>query len=141
MDCNTARVVWNHPDGFIAGVRHALPGVMERLEDQVRAYVKGETNPFHTTVKNQAGVTGHYYSDHADTEDDPIAIGIHDVVGDVAGRIALERHFTAMFKQPIHLGNMCCGACITHDGTLCEDDILALQVAAVNTEPDGTWTL
>jgi hypothetical protein len=138
MDCKTARLVWNHEEGFIAGVREALPGVIERLEVQVQAYVDGDTNPYHASVLSGSGVSGGFHIDHANTEDDPIAIGIHDVVGDDAGRIALESHFTTLHGQPIHLGNMCCGACITHGGSLSNEDLLAIQTAAVNTEPDGT---
>jgi len=138
MDCKTARAVWNHPEGFIAGVRQELPGVVEKLEEQVRSYVNGETNAYDTTVKRQSDINKPFYTDHADTEDDPVAIGIHDVVGDEAGRIQLQRYFSQLFGQPIRLGALCCSACITHDGTLCEDDLLKLQIAAVNTEPDGT---
>lgn len=138
MDCQTARTVWNHPEGFIAGVRATLPGVIERLEAQVAAYVRGDTNPYDSAVKRQSGVTSAFYSDHADTEDDPVAVGIHDVVGDAAGRLMLERYFTGHYGQPIYLGNLCCSSCITHDGTLLADDLLAIQVAPVNTEPDGS---
>lgn len=137
MNCTTARKVWNHKAGFIAGVREYLPGVMERLEAQVAAYVAGDTNPYNTAVKDQS-VFGNFYSEHAATEDDPVAIRIHDVVGDVAGKQELERYFTERFGQPICLGNMCCGSCITHDGTLTAADLLLIQIASVNTEPDGT---
>lgn len=138
MDCKTARAVWNHPNGFIPGVRQELPGVVERLEEQVRAFVEGRTNVYDTEVRRSSGVEGRYYNDHADTEDDPIAIGIHDVVGDVVGRDMLQKYFSEMFGRPIVFGNMCCANCITHDGTLTDGDLLKLQIAAVNTEPDGS---
>jgi len=137
MNCKTARKVWNHKDGFIAGIIEHLPGVLERLESQVEAYVTGETNPYNDAVKDQA-VSGNYYAEHAMTENDPIAIWIHDVVGDVAGKLQLENYFSNRFNQPIFLGNMCCGSCITHDGTLTDEEILKIQIASVNTEPDGS---
>ncbi len=134
MDCKTARKVWNHPRGFIAGVREHLPGVVESMERQVGAFARGETCAFDTAVKAKAG-DGAYYIEHADTEDNAVAIGVHDVVGDVVGKQMLEEHLSALAGQPISIGNMCCSSCIISDGPLHAMHLHRIQIAAVNTDP------
>lgn len=138
MDCKTARLVWNHPEGFISGVRQHLPGVLERLEAQVDAYVRGETNPYNESVRNASGVDGSYHLAHGLTDDDPVATGIHDVLGDVAGKAKIEQYFSELFGQKVCLGNVCCSGCITSTDPLHPDEMLKIQHAAVNTESDGS---
>ena len=137
MDCKTARVVWNHPDGFIAGINVAMPGVIERLTGYVAEFVSGTTNAFHETVKSESGVTGNYLTHHAE-DDDQIAEWAHDVIGDAAGSIKLNQYFTDLFGTPVQLRNICCSGCDISDGQQSDEDILAIQHAAVNIEPDGS---
>ena len=139
MDCKTARLVWNHPEGLFAGLRAHMPGVMEFLESSVRSYVNGETNPFDQSVKEQVG-GGQFFTSHSDGED-PVSQRVHDVLGDVVAKVELERYFTQRFGQPISLGNICCDGCKISDGTLSHEQLLAIQLAAVNTEPDGSRVL
>lgn len=136
MDCSTARLVWNHPEGFFAGLNEHLPGVMERLEGVVQAFVDGETNPFDEAVRAEVGMGG-FFTAHAE-DDDPVAELIHDVLGDIVARDMIERFFSERYKQPIRLANICCKGCYCDNGELDSDTVLRIQLAAVNTEPDGT---
>lgn len=136
MDCQTARQVWNHSGGLIAGLNAHMPGVMNRLERAVAGFVNGETNAFDESVKQQVG-GGAFFTAHAE-EGDTDAERIHDVLGDIVAKAELERYFSSLHNRPIRLGNMCCKSCITDDGTLTGEQLLAIQLAAVNTEPDGS---
>lgn len=137
MDCATARAVWGNPDGYIPGLKATCPGVVEHLDRHVRALLDGSTNPFQDAVRNQIG-GGPFYMEHADTDDDPFAHLVHDVVGDAAGRAQLERYFSDRYGVPITLGNVCCSACAVSRGPLSFELVQKIQQAAIRTEPNGT---
>ena len=136
MDCVTAKLVWNHPGGFIEGLKAHLPDVLPELTRLVEAFVKKTPHPFDSEVKRQAG-DGGYYIEHANTEDDPVAISIHDVVGDVTARNLLQKYLSGMFEQKIVLGNICCGSCVISGGPIEDEQMFAIQMTAVNLDPEN----
>ena len=134
MNCQTAKLVWNHPDGPIAGIRAHLPGVMERLEAVVAKYIRGDHDSFNEAVQTEAG-NGNYFVTHAD-DADPLTELVHSVVGDAAANLVLHRYFTGIYGRPVFVANVCCSGCKIHDGTLSPEMILRIQQVAVNTEPE-----
>jgi hypothetical protein len=137
MDCKTARGVWNHPEGFIAGLRTYLPGVIEALERMAIAFKAGQSNNYNDAVQTEANIGG-FYSEHG-PDDDPISSGIHDVVGDHVGRMKVEEHLSTLIGQPIKVATLCCSHAMIYpeqlDWTPGEWEIL--QMAAVNAEPQA----
>jgi len=136
MNCTTAKAVWNHRDGFLAGLEAELPGVLGELERMVTAFVKKTVHPFNTAVHAQAG-TGGYYCEHALTDTDELAEQIHDVVGDVTARNFLQNFFSQKFGQPIVLGNICCSSCVISGGPIEENLMYKIQMTAVNLDPEN----
>jgi hypothetical protein len=106
---------------------------MEFLDGQVKAFIGGSPDPFDTEVKKLAG-TGNYRVTHSDGESS-LAASVHDVLGDEMGRITLEEHFSGIYGHPIRIANICCSGCFTSDGAVSGDRKLAIQLAAVNTDP------
>jgi hypothetical protein len=141
MDCKTAQKVWNHPKGFISGVQEHLPGVLELIEQRVKAFVQDEQDPFDTAIKASVGVTQGFSVYHAE-DNDRVAVMAHDVIGDLAGCMKLQEHFSAIFHRPLVFSNVCCSGCIVSDpGVLTDDLSLRIQLKAVNTAPDGSSLL
>lgn len=137
MDCKTARRVWNHKHGFLAGLKSEMPGLFEHLSSLVASFKRGDKEPFDLAVKRRAG-NGPYQVSHAD-EDSELSRWKHDVLGDAVARRTLEIELGRIHDLPnLRLGNICCKGCITSIGAL--DDALALriQLVAVNTNPDGS---
>ena len=134
MDCQTAKLVWNHPDGPISGIREHCPGVLERLEKVVSDFVHDTHDPFNAAVRSEAG-EGNYFVTHAD-DVDPLTGSVHDVVGDAAANLVLHQYFTQLYGRPVHVANVCCSGCKIHDGTLSPEMVLRIQQVAVNTEPE-----
>lgn len=132
MDCKTAKLVWNHPHGFVAGVKAHLPGVMEYLEGICKRFVENTPDAFDQEVKRKAG-DGPYRVEHREESD--LDHMIHDVLGDAAGRMVLEEHFSRMFDCDIRLANVCCKGCSPSLGPLPIEQMVKIQIAAVNTEP------
>ncbi len=137
MNCSSAKKVWGHPQGFIAGLNETFPGVLERLEQLTANFRDKVTNPFHETVTRKAGVNRNYYVEHAD-DNDGLAEKVHDVVGDVAARLQLEHHLREKFGIQVTLFNLCCSGCGEVIGDITLDDAVAIQNAAVRTEMDGS---
>lgn len=133
MDCRTARLVWNHEGGLIAGLRQHMPGVVEHLTDQVRKFVERVPDPFDSAVKAKAG-DGNYRLEHSDGESH-ISLAIHDVLGDAVARAKLEDYFSRMFGQRIALANICCSSHKVSSGDETPELEFAIQMAAVNTDP------
>ena len=138
MKCADAQAVWSHPDGFIAGLKARLPGVLERLEKQTENFKNGVTNPFHEGVKHKAGeISREFYVEHAE-DDDPIARQVHDVVGDTAARLELQAYLKEKFNLEVVLSNLCCSGCGESLGEFSRQEAIAVQNAAVRTAPDGS---
>ncbi len=136
MNCNDAKAVWNHKDGFLAGLQAHLPGVLPELERMVTAFVQKNVHPFNQAVQRLAG-TGDYYCEHALTDTDELANQVHDVVGDVTARTFLQNFFSQKFGQPIVLGNICCSSCVISSDPIEEDLMLRIQMTAVNLDPEN----
>jgi hypothetical protein len=137
MNCQTAQIVWGHPEGFLAGLKATLPRAFDRIERVVLSLVRGETNPFNEAVHRKVGHTcRRYFVSHAD-DGDPVAAEAHDVIGDAAACRLLEKHFSAIHGQDICLGNICCSGCEASFGRLCDKDLVAIQGAAVRTDEHG----
>lgn len=138
MNCKTAQKVWGHPEGFLAGLKEACPGVLNRLTETVEGLVKTKTNPFHASVKRKVGdqVVTPFYVTHAD-DNDPLTEMVHDVVGDAAAKNELEIYFSELYGQKIVLGNLCCSGCEASFGQHSRAELLAIQNAAVRTNENG----
>ena len=137
MDCKTARKVWNHPKGLMAGLDAQQPGFMQHLDSLVDAFVRSTPDPFDRAVKMKAG-GGRYRVTHAD-DVSPLGRFQHDVLGDEVARRELEKHFGVKYGVPdLRLAAVCCGGCKISDGDLGDEHNLAIQMAAVNTNPDGS---
>ncbi|MBI3259782.1 MAG: hypothetical protein HYZ54_09960 [Ignavibacteriae bacterium] len=137
MDCKTAQHVWNHQGGFIAGINCRFKGLLIFLTDQAFAFTQGDQNPFDTAVKAKAG-NGKYLVIHSD-DSSVMSRMVHDVLGDkVANRIISEYVGKAVNLPTLQLANICCNGCSISDGSLSPEQELAIQMAAVNTNPDGT---
>jgi hypothetical protein len=137
MDCKTAKHVWNHKGGFLSGVACRFPGLLQELTSYAVAFKDGVTNPFDTAVKEKAG-KGNYLVVHSDGESQ-MATWIHDVMGDrVANRIISETISKAVGVPSLSFANICCNGCSISYGDLTPVQELAIQMAAVNTNPDGS---
>lgn len=137
MDCKTAKHVWNHNGGFLKGVQCKFPGLLEELASYAEAFTLKVSNPFDAAVKEKAG-KGNYLVIHNDGESQ-MAKWIHDVMGDrVANRIISETIGKAFGMTSLSFANICCNGCSVSLGDLSPRQELAIQMAAVNTNPDGT---
>jgi hypothetical protein len=137
MDCKTAQHVWNHRGGLIAGLNCRMPGLMDHLAGLVKAFKENVPNGFDAAVKRRSG-DGPYRVTHEDGLSE-LSRWTHDVIGDAAACRALERELGARFGIPdLRLANVCCGGCKVSDGDLGDELDLAIQLAAVNTNPDGS---
>lgn len=137
MDCKTAKHVWNHKGGFLKGVTCKFPGLLEELTSYAVAFKSGTSNPFDTAIKEKAG-KGNYWVTHSDGESQ-MAKWIHDVMGDkVANRIISETIGKALGMPSLSFANICCNGCSISYGALSHEQELAIQMAAVNTNPDGS---
>ncbi len=135
MKCDDARRVWNHQDGYLAGLREHLPGVLEDLERKALAFTGVGPGQYDAAINAQVGGDG-YYVEHA-LDTDRLAEQVHDVVGDLVGRPIIEAHLTALVGQPVSIGNICCKGCIVFLPGLSPELLERIQVAAVNTEPES----
>jgi len=137
MDCKTARHVWNHTGGLIGGLKCQMPGLTEHLSDLVEAFKRGESDPFDAAVKKKAG-PGPYRVTHSDGTSQ-MSQWVHDVLGDEVAKRALERILgEAHGLSDLRLSNICCSGCKVSIGEMDELFALRIQMAAVNTEPDGS---
>lgn len=133
MDCKTARLVWNHQEGVIAGIKQYLPGVYEYLHEQAERFVSLVPDPYNTCIHDQAG-GGDYRVEHSNGES-PLAQIVHDVLGDTVACRELGDHFSLLFDREVRFGNLCCGGCITSGVDVDESHLLRIQMATVNTDP------
>jgi hypothetical protein len=94
--------------------------------------------PFDTAVKEKSGVPfeTRYRLEHSDGESE-LARSIHDILGDVAARTALEEYFSQGYDCRIALGNICCSSHQVSDGSISVEEQYKIQLAAVNTEPSN----
>lgn len=137
MDCNTAKHVWNHKGGFLKGIQCKFPGLLEELASYAEHFKRGTSNAYDAAVKKKAG-KGNYWVTHSDGESQ-MAKSIHDVMGDrVANRIISENIGKAVGIPTLSFANICCNGCSVSDGSLSPEQELAIQMAAVNTNPDGS---
>jgi len=140
MNCETARKVWNHPEGLISGLREYLPGVLEGIESRALAFASGKSCAYNDAVHEQAG-DGCYYVEHALTDDDPLAIATHEVVGDVTAAQMIGSHISELVSREVgremelQVGNLCCGGCMVFEGVIEPSHLKKIQMAAVNTDP------
>ncbi len=133
MDCKTARAVWNHPNGMIAGLQETLPEVYGYLREQARRFVHNAPDAYNDLIQEQVAGGG-YRVEHS-TGETPLSRSVHDVLGDMAACHEIGQHFSKMFGQNIAFGNLCCGGCITNGGDLPPEQVLRVQMATVNTDP------
>lgn len=134
MNCEDAKRVWNHPEGYLAGLRDVLPGVLEDLERKALAFAGVSPQHYDTAIKEQVGGAG-YYVEHA-LDSDTLAEKVHDVVGDLVGRPLIEAHLSRLVGRPVAIGNICCKGCIVFLPDLPPELLMRIQVAAVNTDPE-----
>lgn len=114
-----------------------MPGLLDHLSNQVLAFKDGEPDPFNDAIKAQAG-PGVYRVTHSDgtSQMDEWA---HDVLGDLVARNVVARHLGSIHDIPnLQLDNICCNGCKISAGPLADDLAYRIQMAAVNTNPDGT---
>lgn len=141
MNCADARALWQHAGGLIGGLScrgHGYHEVLPALIEIAERFKKGLENPFDTAVKNRAGGDGSYYVEHRNDEDD-LSRKIHDVIGDRAAAIVVSKYVGEAVGIPnLCIGNICCSSCITSDGPLSPEQNIAIQLAAVNTNADGS---
>jgi hypothetical protein len=137
MDCKTAQHVWNHGGGLIGGLNCQMKGLVQHLTDCAIAFRDNVPDAFDSAVKIKAG-NGNYRVTHSDGESQ-MAKWVHDVIGDkVANRILSETIGKVVGIPNLHFSNVCCNGCQISDGSLSPDQELAIQMAAVNTNPDGS---
>lgn len=137
MDCETAQHVWNHRGGLIAGLDCRMPGLTEHIASLVQAFKEKAPDPFDAAVKRVAG-SGPYRVTHEDGVSRR-SVWMHDVIGDAAACRVLERELGARFGiERLRLANVCCGGCRVSAGDLDDELNLAIQLATVNTNPDGS---
>lgn len=137
MDCKTARHVWNHNGGLIDGLNCKMPGLVDHLIALTRDFVDQKPDPFDAAVKCKAG-DGPYRVVHSDGTSQ-MAIWIHDVLGDEVAKVQLQMHIGAMLGIPnLRFALICCSGCKVSKGYLGFDKNLKIQLAAVNTKPDGS---
>lgn len=140
MNCKDARALWNHKGGLIGGLNckgHGYDQVVPYLTELAWKFVKGSHDPFNEAVKKKAGA-GPYFVTHSDGESE-LAKKVHDVVGDQAACHIVSQLIGKIVGRPnLQLANICCNGCKISDGSLENELTLRIQMAAVNTNPDGT---
>ncbi len=140
MNCEVARKLWNHSGGLIGGLNcqgHGYQGVMPFLTQLAFDFKNKVADPFDTAVKARAG-EGPYRVVHSDGVSD-LATRVHDVVGDEAACTLVSQTIGKLVGIPgLRFANICCNGCKVSDGFLEEDLCFQIQMAAVNTNPDGT---
>lgn len=140
MNCADAKAVWNHKGGLIGGLSckgHGYHEVLPHLIKLAFDFKNKEPDPFDSAVKRKAG-DGSYRVVHSDGESD-LARRVHDVIGDEAARTLVSQHIGCIVGIPgLQFANICCNGCKVSDGHLSDELNLAIQMAAVNTNPDGT---
>lgn len=140
MNCSDAKALWNHKGGLIGGLMCAGHGYQEVLPYLIKLahdFKMGVPDQFDTAVKRIVG-KGPYRVTHRDDEDD-LSHRIHGVIGDEAACAVVSRHIGNIVGIPtLRFANVCCSGCKVSDGILPEEMNLAIQMAAVNTAPDGS---
>jgi hypothetical protein len=140
MDCKTAQHVWNHAGGFIAGINCQFKGLVDHLTASAIAFRDKVPDPFDKAVKAKAG-NGNYRVTHSDGVS-LMALNVHDILGDkVANKIISQTIGKIIGVKDLTFANICCNGCNVSDGSLLPEQELAIQMAAVNTNPDGTSIL
>lgn len=141
MDCQTARKTYKGgvftAEEFAARTRSLFPGVVEYLEQHAQDFGQKKTNPFHAKVIELSGVSGHCYTVHME-DHDPLAEKVHEVLSDAPSLIFLRQHLSSIAGTPVNVGAICCSGCAFTGADFPEVDIIKLQNAAVQVEPDGT---
>lgn len=140
MNCEDAQKLWNHQGGLIVGLNcggHGYKGVMPFLIQLATDFKKAISDSFETAVKNKAG-EGNYRVVHSDGISD-LAVRVHDVIGDEVACNEVSKAVGAFVGIPnLRFANICCNGCKVSDGHLAEDLNFRIQMAAVNTNPDGS---
>ena len=137
MDCKTAQHVWNHNGGLIGGLNCKMKGLMPFLTQQALAFRDKTPDIFDQAVKRKAG-EGNYRVTHSDGESQ-MSKWVHDVVGDKVANSIVSKTIGLLLGMPnLQFANICCNGCQISNGSLTSEQELAIQMAAVNTNPDGT---
>ena len=137
MDCKTAQHVWNHKGGLIGGLNCRMKGLVEYLTECAIAFKNKTPDLFDSAVKAKAG-DGNYRVTHSDGESQ-MAKWVHDVIGDKVANGILSKEIGKIVGIPnLQFANICCNGCQISDGSLKPEKELAIQMAAVNTNPDGS---
>ncbi len=137
MNCKTAQHVWQHKGGLISGLNCKMPGLMAYLIQSATDWRDKKPDPFDTAVKASAG-DGNYRVTHSDGESQ-MSTWVHDVLGDKVANREVTAAVRDFLKLPsLEFANVCCNGCSVSDGTLSPDQELAIQMAAVSLNPDGT---
>lgn len=140
MNCADAQKIWNHNGGLIGGLNcrgHGYHEVMPYLVQLAYDFVAKKPDPFDDAVKRISG-DGNYRVTHSDGESD-LMRRVHDVIGDQAACDIVSRTVGGIVGVPtLHFANICCNGCSVSDGSLTLQQIFNIQMAAVNTNPDGT---
>ena len=140
MKCTDAQALWNHKGGLISGLAckgHGYQDVLPFLTKLAVDFKNGVSNPFDASVKKKAG-SGPYRVVHSDGESD-IAVRVHDVIGDEAACNLVSSTIGKLVGiTNLRFANICCNGCKVSDGFLSEELNFQIQMAAVNTNPDGS---
>jgi hypothetical protein len=137
MDCKTAQHVWNHKGGLIDGLNCQRPGLIDHLSQLVLDFKNGQSDPFDAAVKVKVG-EGPYRVTHSDGVS-KMSQWVHDVLGDQVARRIVEKMLGSRHGiRELRLANICCSGCKVSQGDLGEDLDYRIQLAAVNTNPDGS---
>lgn len=143
MNCADAQKLCNHEGGLLGGLSckgHGYHEVLPYLTRLAHEFKSNVLDPFDTAVKNKAG-GGPYRVVHSDGVSN-LAIRIHDVIGDEVACDLISRTIGGLVGIPkLRFANICCNGCKVSDGSLDEELNFRIQMAAVNTNPDGSDVL
>jgi hypothetical protein len=132
--------LWNHKGGLIAGLSckgHGYHEVLPFLTQLAIDFKNSVADAFDAAVKRKVG-SGPYRVVHSDGESD-LARRVHDVIGDEAACSLVSKEIGKLVGIPnLRFANICCNGCKVSDGFLDEETNLRIQMAAVNTGPDGS---
>ena len=130
MDCKTATLVYEAED-HLAKIQEIFPDVWEFLSEQAFAYIQNKEHVFDTAVKKIVGETNFKFRMVHRDDQDQLTKDLGELLGDITSRLLLERHFSAVVKEPIFFSTICCKSHITTDHEMTLEEVLPLQRAAV----------
>jgi hypothetical protein len=142
MDCTTARSIYvDGPEHYIGHVQKLFPEAYQRLAELAEKTVNGTgDHPFHKKVVEMVG-KGPYYLEHGD-DHDPVFKQVHELLSDLTGMELIGNHFSGIHNTELSFSNICCSSCKCVMGKIPIDQIIRIQYAAVQIEPDGSvWNV